>query len=116
MSATKPFGDLLTAKVLVVGHDPRLQKSLAEAEFAFFFEYLKRHDEYPTYSPDAKKYGLAKAVWDYISELADQQLPRKRKSSFLEGLWSAISPSEHSCSACFACKDVAHSTTLYSIR
>ena len=75
MSATKPFGDLLTAKVMVVGHDPRLQISMAEAEYAFFFEYLGKYDERPTYGPHAEKYGLAKAVWEYINELASQQLP-----------------------------------------
>ena len=75
MNATKSFGDLQTAKVFVIGHDPRLQKSTAEAEFAFFFEYLKRYDECPTFGPDAKKYGLAKGVWDYINELANRQLP-----------------------------------------
>ena len=48
---------------------------MAEAEYAFLFEFLKKFDKCPSYGPHAKKYGLAKAVWDYINELADQQLP-----------------------------------------
>ena len=41
MRETLPFGDLHKATILVIGHDPRLQKSMAEAEYAFFFEFLK---------------------------------------------------------------------------
>jgi len=36
MKAVRPFGDLATATILVIGHDPRLQRSQAEAEAAFF--------------------------------------------------------------------------------
>jgi len=74
MSRTLPFGGLQKATILVIGHDPRLQGSMAEAEYAFFFDYLKKFDKCPTYGSEKNKYGLAKAVWDYINELADQHL------------------------------------------
>lgn len=74
MVSTQPFGNLKTAKILVIGHDPRLQNSLAEAENPFFFEYLIRFQNRPSYGPDARKYDLAHAVWDYVNELAGQGL------------------------------------------
>lgn len=70
MSSVQPFGDPTIASILIIGHDPRLQNSLAEAEKAFFFEYLEKHQVRPSYQPDARKYDLAHAVWDYVSELA----------------------------------------------
>lgn len=73
MSTAKPFGDLDTATILVIGHDPRLQHSQAEAEYAFFFGCLA--GPRPTYGPSAATYDLAKAVWDYVSELAGCQVP-----------------------------------------
>lgn len=73
MSAVKPFGDLCTAIILVIGHDPRLQDSPAQAEFAFFFEYLTRPR--PSAPSDRSKYGLAQAVVDYVSELVGRDVP-----------------------------------------
>ena len=32
MTAVRPFGDLDTATILVIGHDPRLQRSQTEAK------------------------------------------------------------------------------------
>jgi hypothetical protein len=72
MNATKPFGDLTTATILVIGHDPRLQRSQAQAEVAFFFDYLTRPR--PTSHSEARKYDLAKAVWDYVSALAGREV------------------------------------------
>lgn len=74
MAATRPYGDLETATILVLGHDPRLQKSPAEAEKAFFFDYLEKYAERPTYGPHASKYDLAKGVWDYVSHLAGRKV------------------------------------------
>jgi hypothetical protein len=34
MNTTHPFGDPKTASIFVIGHDPRLQNSRAEAETA----------------------------------------------------------------------------------
>ena len=75
MNSVLPFGDIKKATILVIGHDPRLQRSMAEAEYAFFFEFLQKFDERPTYGPHASKYKLAKAVWDYFNDLAEKQLP-----------------------------------------
>jgi len=72
MNATKPFGDLTTATILVIGHDPRLQRSQAEAEVAFFLDYLARPR--PTSHSEASKYDLAKAVVDYVGALAGREV------------------------------------------
>ena len=72
MNATKPFGDLTTATILVIGHDPRLQRSQAEAQVAFFLDYLARPR--PASRPEASKYDLAKAVVDYVGALAGREV------------------------------------------
>ncbi|MBE9513835.1 MAG: hypothetical protein IMY83_02205 [Chloroflexi bacterium] len=72
MKTAKPFGDVNTATILVIGHDPRLQRGKAEAEFAFFFDYLTRPR--PGSRPEAKKYDLAQAVVDYAGELAGREV------------------------------------------
>lgn len=75
LASVKPFGNLNTAKVLVVGHDPRLQRSNAEAEFAFFFEFLTRS---PINKGEVQKKGLALAVCRYIDWLAGRELPHEQ--------------------------------------
>ena len=72
MSATHPFGDPQSASIFVIGHDPRLQNSRTEAETAFFLDYLLRPR--PTRAGEARKYGLANALVDYVSDLAGQQV------------------------------------------
>lgn len=72
MSTVKPFGDINSATILVVGHDPRLQRSKAEAKTAFFMDYLA-HPR-PTHRPEARKYGLARAVWEYVGDLAGRHV------------------------------------------
>jgi hypothetical protein len=58
---TKPYGDAKTARVLIIGHDPRLQTSDTIAPYALFADYFFR--------PDLKraevrsKHGLAEAVF-----------------------------------------------------
>jgi hypothetical protein len=68
MKAVKPFGDPETAKIMVIGHDPRLQRTQTQADVAFFMDYLK--DVAPGSRSEASKYGLAKALWDYVADLA----------------------------------------------
>jgi hypothetical protein len=68
MSKAEPWGNLRTASIMVIGHDPRLKDSMAEAEHAFFFDYLEH--ERPTYGPDGAKYDLAFGVWKYVEALA----------------------------------------------
>ena len=72
MTAARPFGDLNSATILVIGHDPRLQRSRAEAEVVFFFDYLTRAR--PAARAEAKKYELAEAVQKYVSELAGREV------------------------------------------
>ena len=72
MSAVRPFGHLDTATILVIGQDPRLQRSQAEAEVAFFFDYLSRSQ--PTYGPEASKYNLARKVCSYVNELVGREV------------------------------------------
>jgi len=73
MKAVRPFGDLATATILVIGHDPRLQRSQAEATGAFFFDYLTRPR--PKSHTEARKYDLAQAVWGYLNKLAGYDVP-----------------------------------------
>jgi hypothetical protein len=75
MTATKPFGNLATTKIMVIGHDPRLQRGKAEAKYAFFLDYLEIYEVTPSYGPEKRKYGLARAVVDYVSELAGYKVP-----------------------------------------
>ena len=72
MTTVSPFGDIHTATILVIGQDPRLQRSQAEAETAFFFDYLARPR--PASRSEARKYDLAKAVWDYAGDLAGRDV------------------------------------------
>jgi hypothetical protein len=73
MSTVKPFGDINSATILIIGHDPRLQRSQAEAETAFFLDYLARPR--PAHRAEARKYGLARAVWEYVNSLAGRHVP-----------------------------------------
>ncbi len=66
---TQPFcpGDIHQAKVLVVGHDPRLQQSHTLAENTFFADYFFR--PIPTKKNERAKYQLAEAVYGYVGYL-----------------------------------------------
>jgi len=70
---TKLFcaGELSKAKVLVIGHDPRLQESNTHANYAFFADYYLRPA--PTRRNELAKYRLAEAVYSYISHLTNYQ-------------------------------------------
>ena len=57
------------AKALVIGHDPRLQKSDIIAEYVLFANYYFQGE--PTKPPDKRKYGLAKLTFDHIMYLTD---------------------------------------------
>lgn len=61
----KPFGNLATARLLIIGYDPRLQNSKAEAETALFFNYLTCPE--PTQTSERRKYALAHGTWEYVS-------------------------------------------------
>ncbi len=55
MKSVKPFGDPKKATILVIGHDPRLQTSFAEAETAFFMDLLEKYQIKPSYGPGTKE-------------------------------------------------------------
>lgn len=66
---TQPFcaGDVRNARVLVIGHDPRLQSSGSLAEYAFFADYFFRPE--PAQASERAKYQLAEAVYGYVNYL-----------------------------------------------
>jgi len=66
---TLPFcsGPLGEAKVLVIGHDPRLARSATRAPYAFFGDMFFR--EIPTKRSELAKYRLAETVYGYIAHL-----------------------------------------------
>lgn len=64
-------GDIKKAKVLVIGHDPRLQKANTLAGNAFFADYYFR--PIPTQRSERAKYELAEAVFSYISYLTSNK-------------------------------------------
>ena len=72
MTLTSPFGDLDTAVIMVIGHDPRLQRSRTQAAYAFFLDYLTR--DRPEPCSEQRKYDLAQAVMDYLGYLAGRQV------------------------------------------
>jgi hypothetical protein len=69
----RPFGDPATARVFVIGHDPRLQKSDAQAASVFFLDYLEPGR--PTFGPEAAKYDLASAAVEYMRYLTGGEVP-----------------------------------------
>jgi hypothetical protein len=75
MPLTKPFcaGDPHDARILVIGHDPRLQDSDTQARYAFFADYYFRPA--PSQRSELAKYRLAAATYDYISYLTSHSYP-----------------------------------------
>lgn len=64
---TKPWGSPEKAKVLVIGHDPRLQASSTLATYCFFADYFFRVK--PTQKTELAKYQLAEALFAYVRDL-----------------------------------------------
>ena len=64
-------GNIKNARVLVIGHDPRLQKSHALASNAFFADYYFK--PIPTHGSERAKYDLAAAVYSYIGYLTSHK-------------------------------------------
>jgi len=66
---TEPFcaGALNEARVLVIGHDPRLQQSSTQADYAFFANYFFK--PIPTRKSERAKYQLAEKTFSYIGYL-----------------------------------------------
>jgi hypothetical protein len=70
---SRPFGDPATARVFVVGHDPRLRRGKAQAETVFFLDYLE--ERRPTQRAEAAKHDLASAVVKYVQYLTGGKVP-----------------------------------------
>lgn len=73
MMSTKPFYKFEPEreKVLVIGHDPRLQTSNTQAEYAFFADYYFR--PIPKQKNDLTKYRFAESVFSYIAFLTSHK-------------------------------------------
>ena len=68
---TKPYFRSPNAKILVIGHDPRLQTSNTQAEYAFFANYYFEYN--PEDKRDKAKHELAEALYSYIGWLTDNR-------------------------------------------
>jgi hypothetical protein len=68
---TEDWKPIVTAKVLIIGHDPRLQKSDTIAPFALFADYYFRQKS--TKSSERSKYGLAKSTFEQVIEITNSK-------------------------------------------
>lgn len=69
---TQPFGDPSSAKILIVGHDPRLRESDTLASFSLFADYYFKPR--PTIRSEIAKYELASAALGMVEYLVGQPL------------------------------------------
>lgn len=67
MRETEPFGDPSKARVLVIGHDPRLHKSKTIAKYPFFADHFL--EPIPSRKPELSKYRLAESLFSYVGWL-----------------------------------------------
>jgi hypothetical protein len=74
-AVTKPWGSHETARVLVIGHDPRLQGSSTLANYCFFADYYFR--DKPNEKRELAKYQLAEALFTCIKDLTSGQFSDK---------------------------------------
>lgn len=73
MNCCKPYGNPSRAEILVIGHDPRLKKGKAEAEYAFFMNLLEETE--PSNRVKKSEYDLANSTYSYIRELTGDRVP-----------------------------------------
>lgn len=71
---TQPYISKSDAKVLVIGHDPKLQKSNTVADFSLFADYYFRPE--PKSSSEKRKYELAKAVFNFILKITKGKISK----------------------------------------
>lgn len=89
---TKDWGNIEKAKILAIGHDPRLQTSDTIANYCFFADYYFK--KVPKIRSEKRKYGLAKSAFEqityithnkynpeeiYFTNLCNESLPRAPK-------------------------------------
>lgn len=72
---TKDWKSIEEAKALIIGHDPRLQKSETIAPFALFADYYFKQE--PTKPNERSKYALAKATFDQIVDITNSRIDPK---------------------------------------
>jgi len=72
MDACRPFGSIDKARILIIGHDPRLQRSDTQAQYAFFLNYLEKPR--PTHPAERRKYDFASSVVDYVRHLGGSSI------------------------------------------
>jgi len=72
---TRPWGSPETARVLVMGHDPRLQDSGTLADYCLFADYYFR--DKPTVRSELAKYQLAEALFVCIRDLTGGRISDK---------------------------------------
>lgn len=75
---TKPFcqAGLDQARVLIIGHDPRLQRTDTQADYALFGDYYFRPE--PASRSEHRKYGLAKAAFSCAAYLTGGRYPAEQ--------------------------------------
>jgi hypothetical protein len=77
MIMTQPWGDPDSARVLVIGHDPRLQRSNTIAGYALFADYYFLPQK-RTGQGERQKHELASLLFDYVTDLtAGRYNPRE---------------------------------------
>jgi hypothetical protein len=68
---TQPYGDPLNARILVIGHDPRLQNTDTIAPYCFFADYYFKPQ--PTLRRERAKYDLASALFSCVMFLTSER-------------------------------------------
>lgn len=102
-AVTKPWGSPETARVLVIGHDPRLQGSSTLANYCFFADYYFR--DKLTVKSDLAKYQLAEALFTCIKDLTSDRI--FDKGVLVTNLCNQALPRPHGRKIVFLPKDEA---------
>ena len=71
---TKDWKPTRPAKALVIGHDPRLQESDTQAQYALFADFYFKEKEELNEPGDKAKYGLAKSTFDQILDITNGKI------------------------------------------
>lgn len=85
---TLDWKSLEEAKILVIGHDPRLQLSDTLASYVFFADYYFKSE--PKGGAEKRKYGLAKSAFEHILYLTNNKF--KAEQIYLTNLCNEALP------------------------
>jgi hypothetical protein len=86
--AVKDWKSKQPAKVLVIGHDPRLQQSNTIADYALFADYYFQSE--PKNSSEKRKFGLAKSTFEQIMDITNGKI--KPEEIYLTNLCNEALP------------------------